>query len=289
MGTLAPQALKSIAKELQSLERSPPEDVQVIQGEQDLTEIQAWIRGPDGTPYENGYFKVRLLLADGYPEVPPKGYFVTKIFHPNVAPNGEICVNTLKKDWKSTLGIAHVLLTVKCLLIVPNPESALNEEAGKLLLEQYDDYAKRARLYTTIHAKSGRQEFNALAAERAPVDKQNENTSKDTTATTTNTTSTAPATKKEDSTSASATTTSTNTTTTTNITTTKSNAGAGNVLTSAASNIATQTAGVKRSAGELQGGKDNTILNNKQSRTETAQTKRKPMAVADRKKQLRRL
>lgn len=38
------------------------------------------------------------------------GYFVTKIFHPNVAPNGEICVNTLKKDWKSTLGIAHVLL-----------------------------------------------------------------------------------------------------------------------------------------------------------------------------------
>lgn len=45
-GTLAPQALKSIAKELQSLERSPPEDVQVIQGEQDLTEIQAWIRGP---------------------------------------------------------------------------------------------------------------------------------------------------------------------------------------------------------------------------------------------------
>lgn len=178
---------------------------------------------------------------------------------------------------------------MKCLLIVPNPESALNEEAGKLLLEQYDDYAKRARLYTTIHAKSGRQEFNALAAERAPVDKQNENTSKDTTATTTNTTSTAPATKKEDSTSASATTTSTNTTTTTNITTTKSNAGAGNVLTSAASNIATQTAGVKRSAGELQGGKDNTILNNKQSRTETAQTKRKPMAVADRKKQLRRL
>lgn len=180
---------------------------------------------------------------------------------------------------------------MKCLLIVPNPESALNEEAGKLLLEQYDDYAKRARLYTAIHAKSGRQEFNALAAERTPVDKQNENTSKDTTTTTstTNTTSSAPATKKEDSTSASTTTTSTNTTTVTNITTTKSNAGAGNVLTSAASNIATQTAGVKRTAGELQGGKDNTILNNKQSRTETAQTKRKPMAVADRKKQLRRL
>jgi len=42
---------------------------------------------------------------------------------------------------------------VKCLLIVPNPESALNEEAGKLLLEQYDDYFQRAKMMTEIHAK----------------------------------------------------------------------------------------------------------------------------------------
>lgn len=27
------------------------------------------------------------------------GYFMTKIFHPNVSEKGEICVNTLKKDW----------------------------------------------------------------------------------------------------------------------------------------------------------------------------------------------
>jgi ubiquitin-conjugating enzyme E2 S len=43
--------------------------------------------------------------------------------------------------------------TIKCLLIDPNPESALNEEAGKLLLEAYDEYAKHARLWTTIHAQ----------------------------------------------------------------------------------------------------------------------------------------
>ena len=42
---------------------------------------------------------------------------------------------------------------MKCLLIVPNPESALNEEAGKLLLEKYDDYSKRAQWWTDIHAK----------------------------------------------------------------------------------------------------------------------------------------
>ena len=96
-----------------------------------------------------------LSISDkDFPQSPPKGFFLTKIFHPNVSARGEICVNTLKRDWKPDLGIKHILLTVKCLLIVPNPESALNEEAGKLLLERYDDYCSRARLFTEIHARS---------------------------------------------------------------------------------------------------------------------------------------
>ena len=48
--------------------------------------------------------------------------------------------------------------TIKCLLIVPNPESALNEEAGKLLLEEYDDYSRRAKMMTDIHAKSSQSD-----------------------------------------------------------------------------------------------------------------------------------
>lgn len=96
-----------------------------------------------------------MVLCKGFPSQPPKGFFLTKIFHPNVnSSNGEICVNTLKKDWKPDLGIKHILLTVKCLLIVPNPESALNEEAGKLLLEDYEEYFSRAKLYTEVHARN---------------------------------------------------------------------------------------------------------------------------------------
>jgi len=36
---------------------------------------------------------------------------------------------------------------------VPNPESALNEEAGKLLLESHDEYSERAKMMTEIHAQ----------------------------------------------------------------------------------------------------------------------------------------
>ncbi len=51
--------------------------------------------------------------------------------------------------------------TIKCLLIYPNPESALNEEAGKMLLEQYDDYSSRAQMMTDIHAKPLRSSATA--------------------------------------------------------------------------------------------------------------------------------
>ncbi|ORZ11199.1 ubiquitin-conjugating enzyme/RWD-like protein [Absidia repens] len=159
---LGPNVLKRIAKEIVALQQGPLEDIQILSNYHDLTTIQAWIRGPDDTPYENGYFKIRLTLNQDFPAQPPTGHFLTKIFHPNVSASGDICVNTLKKDWKPTVGIAHILLTIKCLLIVPNPESALNEEAGKLLLEEYDDYAKRARLYTKIHATSGKSDYEKL-------------------------------------------------------------------------------------------------------------------------------
>uniref|UniRef100_A0A0D9WSV5 UBC core domain-containing protein n=1 Tax=Leersia perrieri TaxID=77586 RepID=A0A0D9WSV5_9ORYZ len=145
---LPPNVIRQLAKELKNLDESPPEGIKIIVNDDDFT--TADIEGP--------------------------GFFLTKIFHPNIATSGEICVNTLKKDWNPTLGLRHVLLfklkceslsyrftklshfltmiksVVRCLLIEPFPESALNEQSGKLLLENYDEYARHARLSTSIHA-----------------------------------------------------------------------------------------------------------------------------------------
>lgn len=94
-----------------------------------------------------------------HPPIPPSplnpaaGFFTTKIFHPNVSTSGEICVNVLKKDWSADTGLRHVLMVIRCLLIQPFPDSALNEEAGRLLLEDYKEYSKHAALMTSIHAK----------------------------------------------------------------------------------------------------------------------------------------
>ena len=96
------------------------------------------------------------MLPSDYPSAPPKGYFLTRIYHPNISKAGEICVNTLKKDWQSSLGIGHVLQVVRCLLINPFPESALNEEAGKDFMEDYEEYCKKAKMYTEVCAAAAR-------------------------------------------------------------------------------------------------------------------------------------
>jgi len=150
--SIPPAVMRRVMRELSELEKNPPEGIRVQTSEEDMLDVTGIIEGPDGTPYAGGYFRVKFKFTEEFPAAPPKCWFATKIFHPNVGANGEICVNTLKKDWKSTYGIGHILVTVKCLLIYPNPESALDEEAGKLLLENYSSYCDRAKLITSVHA-----------------------------------------------------------------------------------------------------------------------------------------
>lgn len=54
-----------------------------------------------GTCYAGGCFKVKMqMIPATYPTQPPRCTFVTKAFHPNLhAQTGEICLNTLKRDW----------------------------------------------------------------------------------------------------------------------------------------------------------------------------------------------
>ena len=110
--------------------------------------------GPQGTPYSEGLWKLHLKIPEDYPRSPPKAAFRTRIWHPNVEEKtGHVCVDTLKKDWEPKLTLRDVLITISCLLIHPNPDSALNATAGHLLQDDYDQFARQARLMTSIHAQ----------------------------------------------------------------------------------------------------------------------------------------
>lgn len=165
---LTPQVLRQLTKELQDLhtdeELVKELGIRVAINEQDVTDIAVEIDGPSSTPYEGGLFRMKLSLPTDYPNSPPKGFFTNKIWHPNVSKSGEICVNVLKRDWKPDMGIKHVLLVIRCLLIEPYPESALNEEAGKALLEDYSEYARYAKLMTSLHAQHPKRHMPLTAS-----------------------------------------------------------------------------------------------------------------------------
>ncbi|KAI9759025.1 MAG: hypothetical protein M4579_002614 [Chaenotheca gracillima] len=155
-------SIRRLTSEHRSLQTSPlpPNYLHQpsTQSSDDITQFDVLLAGPQDTPYGKGVWRLHLKMPEDYPRSPPKASFRTRIWHPNVEENtGAVCVDTLKRDWKPELTIRDVLITISCLLIHPNPDSALNSSAGQLLQEDYESFARHARLMTSIHAPVGKQ------------------------------------------------------------------------------------------------------------------------------------
>lgn len=153
---LTSNGVRLLMRQLRDVKDAPVDGIALLPSSE-LSEVWLELDGPEGTPFSEGRFVVTLHFEEQYPEVPPRGSFRTPIFHPNVAPlTGEICVNALKRDWVASMGLRHILMVIRCLLVEPNPESALHEEAGRLILEDYQAYARQAAMMTRIHARRGK-------------------------------------------------------------------------------------------------------------------------------------
>jgi ubiquitin-protein ligase len=57
-----------------------------------LDKVLASIEGPPETPYEGGIFWITVQLPRD-PRNPPLLRFQTKIYHPNISPQGHICAD----------------------------------------------------------------------------------------------------------------------------------------------------------------------------------------------------
>ena len=162
--------MRRLAKDQAAVRLSTPPNYLFPHGDDadlpdDLTQLIILITGAHGTPYSQGMWKLHLRMPHDYPQNPPKATFKTRIYHPNVEENtGAVCLDTLKKDWQPKLTLKDILVTISCLLIHPNPDSALNSDAGALLQEDYDAFAKKARLMTSIHASIPKALSDAVVA-----------------------------------------------------------------------------------------------------------------------------
>lgn len=101
--------------------------------------------GPYETPWEGGVFRLRLTFPAQYPEKPPSVRFLSKMFHPNVYPDGELCLDIIQDKWSPVYTVSTILTSIQSLLSDPNTSSPANPEASKLFSSDLRSYRKRVR------------------------------------------------------------------------------------------------------------------------------------------------
>lgn len=147
-------ALERIKREQELIKEDPPANCSAgpIDYENDMFIWQATIMGPTQTCYEGGVFFLDIKFPKEYPFKPPKVYFITKIYHPNINGSGAICLDILKDQWSPALTISKVLLSICSLLSDPNPDDPLVPEIANLYKTNKKLYQTKAKYYTIRYA-----------------------------------------------------------------------------------------------------------------------------------------
>ena len=83
--------LKRTRKELGDIAKDPLIGIELGCKGDDMCLWYAVIQGLEDSPYEGGKFSVNIKLPEDYPFKPPKIEMVTKILHPNVSKEGDLC------------------------------------------------------------------------------------------------------------------------------------------------------------------------------------------------------
>ncbi|CEP60827.1 E2 ubiquitin-conjugating protein UBC7 LALA0_S02e00518g [Lachancea lanzarotensis] len=152
-------AQKRLFKELTQLIKDSPQGI--VAGPITEDNLFVWdclISGPPDSPYEGGVFNARLEFPRDYPLSPPKLLFTPSILHPNIYPNGEVCISILhspgddpnmyelaEERWSPVQSVEKILLSVMSMLSEPNIESGANIDACILWRDNRAEFDKQVK------------------------------------------------------------------------------------------------------------------------------------------------
>eukprot|EP00048_Salpingoeca_helianthica_P016320 m.231669 g.231669 ORF g.231669 m.231669 type:complete len:183 (-) comp18441_c0_seq1:18-566(-) len=135
-------ARRRLMKDFKGLKDDAPSGIMAAPSEHNIMLWNAVIFGPADTPFEDGVFKLTIEFTEEYPNKAPKVRFVSKIFHPNVYADGQICLDILQNRWSPTYNVSSILTSIQSLLDEPNPNSPANSAAAQLYTENRREYEK---------------------------------------------------------------------------------------------------------------------------------------------------
>jgi ubiquitin-conjugating enzyme E2 M len=106
----------------------------------DSTRFQVTIT-PDSGFWLGATYTFIFEIPDHYPHSPPKVTCQTKIYHPNISLEGNVCLDILKEDyWRPVSDINTVINLLIYLFYEPVPHCPLNYEATELFCKDVTQF-----------------------------------------------------------------------------------------------------------------------------------------------------
>jgi len=155
---MAPRSVLMLQQQLKELQKKPPEFFSAgLADESNIYEWDVCITGPPDTLYEGGIFNCKMIFPETYPDQPPKMKFVTPVWHPNVYPNGDVCISILHPPgddptnvqetaamrWNPIHTVETIVISVISMLSDPTDESPANIDAAKEMRDDFSAYKKK--------------------------------------------------------------------------------------------------------------------------------------------------
>ena len=133
-----------LTRELAKLKEEKIDGIEILDPD-NLNVWNAIVTGPTDTPYANFKFNMQIKFNSEYPVKPPSVKFVSPMYHPNVYRDGKICVDILQGEWSPAQNVRTILVSIRSLLMDPNPNSPANRDAAIIFKSSLEDYNKKVK------------------------------------------------------------------------------------------------------------------------------------------------
>ncbi|KAI8840891.1 ubiquitin-conjugating enzyme [Chytridium lagenaria] len=151
-------AANALQRQFKELSKNPIPGFRIELKDDSIFTWEVGIIGPPDTFYEGGYFLATLKFPQDYPFNPPSFTFNNPFLHPNVYPDGRLCISILhppgddptsgeraEERWNPTQSVESILISVVSLLNDPNVSSPANVDAGVLWRNDKAAYARKVK------------------------------------------------------------------------------------------------------------------------------------------------